>query len=289
MRRTDHEDLDHLEETTAVLDGRGFTGQAVEADEAEVTARTFVNGVADGPDISWNGEGQLVSLGNLATGGLPVGPSHFWDAEGRLVFEHVNDSSGNHRLSRRWDASSRLVGEERHEARFGGVDPATGEEVFLPWQRIRLAPGMRPPERGGFLPAVGLDDLGVGDVEGLGRRILLRDAPFTGEAVTRDPLGRIEMHTFVEGVEDGPTLTWAPSGKLVVQGITQHPHGPVGPWHEWDEQGRLLRETVHDALGNRIIIREFDQAGDITREERRPPTRLARDPETGEERPAPWL
>ncbi|OOC53265.1 MULTISPECIES: toxin-antitoxin system YwqK family antitoxin [Nocardiopsis] len=289
MRRVDDEELDHLEETTAVLHGEGFTGQVVEADETEVTARTFVNGVASGPDLSWNGRGQLVSLGNLATGGLPVGPSHHWDAQGRLVFEYVNDVSGNHRLSRRWDASGRLVSEERHEAQFGGFDPATGERVFLPWQRIRLAPDMRPPEHGGFLPAVGLDALTVSDVEGLGRRVLLKGTPYTGEAVTRDRRGRAQMHTFVEGVEDGPTLTWAPSGKLVIQGITQHPHGPVGPWHQWDEQGRLLREIVHDALGNRVIVRELDRSGNITREERRPPTRLARDPETGAEHPAPWL
>jgi hypothetical protein len=62
----------------------------------------------------------------------------------------------------------------------------------------------------------------------------------------------------------------------------------VGPWYQWDEQGRLLRETVHDALGNRIIVRGLDEVGNIAREERRPPARLAREPATGEQRPAPW-
>ncbi|MEU0240731.1 hypothetical protein ABZ234_23870 [Nocardiopsis sp. NPDC006198] len=109
MRRIDAEDLDLLEETGAVLRRRGFTGRVVEAEETGVTARTFVNGVASGPDIAWNSDGRLVSLGNLATGGLPVGPSHHWDAEGRLV------------------------GEERHRAQFGRFDPATGEQRPAPW------------------------------------------------------------------------------------------------------------------------------------------------------------
>ncbi|MGW8529445.1 MULTISPECIES: toxin-antitoxin system YwqK family antitoxin [Nocardiopsidaceae] len=133
MRRIDAEDLDLLEETGAVLRGRGFTGRVVETEETGVTARTFVNGVASGPDIAWNSDGRVVSLGNLATGGLPVGPSHHWDAEGRLVFEYVNDVSGNHRLSLRWDTEGRLVSEERHRAQFGRFDPATGEQRPAPW------------------------------------------------------------------------------------------------------------------------------------------------------------
>lgn len=239
--------------------------------------------------MSWHGNGQLAGLENVSTGGMPVGPAHYWNTEGRLVFEYIDDAYANHRLSRRWDSSGRLISEEHHEAQFGGTDTATGEEVFIPWQPIRLAPGMRAPEHGDSLPAVSAADLTTADVEGLGRRVLHDGKPFTGEAVTLDRRGRVEMRTFVEGVEDGPTLTWAPSGKLVIQGITQRPHGPVGPWHQWDEQGRLLREVVHDALGNRVIVRQLDQAGNIAHEERRPPTRLARDPRTGREHPAPWL
>ncbi|OKI22041.1 hypothetical protein A6A08_20515 [Nocardiopsis sp. TSRI0078] len=75
----------------------------------------------------------------------------------------------------------------------------------------------------------------------------------------------------------------------MLQGLRQNPHGPVGPWHEWDEEGRLLRETVYDALGNRIIVRELDEHCDIVKQEKFAPTKLLTDPETGEERPAPWL
>ncbi len=289
MRRADHRNLEFPEGERVTLLGQPFTGQAITTGRAETSARTFIEGIEKGPEISWNNDGQLIALGNTFADGMPVGPLHYWDEQGRLALEHVNDPFGSPRLTRQWDASGRLVSEERHETRFVGTDTATGEKAFIPWQTIRLAPGMRAPEHADSLPAVDVSDLTVGDAEGLGRRVLFQGSPYTGEAVTRDHQGRTEMHTFVEGVEDGPTLTWSPTGKLITQGLTQHPHGPVGPWHQWDEQGRLLRETVHDALGNRVIIRELDEAGNITREEHRPPTRLARDPETGEEHPAPWL
>ncbi|WP_017599158.1 toxin-antitoxin system YwqK family antitoxin [Nocardiopsis lucentensis] len=118
---------------------------------------------------------------------------------------------------------------------------------------------------------------------------LLDGKPFTGEAVRYVDGRRVELRTFIEGTEDGPVLRWAPSGKLIGQGSGKHPHGAVGPWHEWDEEGRLLRETVYDALGNRIMTRELDRSGNIVKEERSVPTRLREDPETGEYRPAPWL
>ncbi|WP_116244585.1 toxin-antitoxin system YwqK family antitoxin [Nocardiopsis sp. FIRDI 009] len=118
---------------------------------------------------------------------------------------------------------------------------------------------------------------------------LLDGKPFTGEAVRHADGRRVELRTFIEGYEDGPVLRWSPSGKLIVQGSRKHPHGAVGPWHEWDEEGRLLRETVYDALGNQVMTRELDRSGNIVKEERTAPTRLRQDPETGERAPAPWL
>ncbi|XKK41150.1 hypothetical protein HFP72_12750 [Nocardiopsis sp. ARC36] len=113
--------------------------------------------------------------------------------------------------------------------------------------------------------------------------------PFTGEvAITRED-GRTEIRTLLEGLEDGPVLICTEDGKLVIQGMRRHPHGPVGPWHEWDEEGRLLRETVYDALGNRVLHRELDSHGNIVRQERFEPRTLLQSPETGEEHPAPWL
>lgn len=289
MRRVDHRELEFPEGGRTTLLGRPFTGQAITEGTTETSAQTFIEGIESGPELSWHNDGQLLSLNHTSPGGMPVGPLHHWDTEGRLTYEHINDPFANQRVIRNWDTSGRLISEERHQRLFASHDPRTGRKVFLAWHRLRVSAAMRHPAHQEFLVVPDVNDLTVEDVEGLGRRVLYDGAPFTGEAVTRDRHGRTEMHTFVEGVEDGPTLTWAPSGKLVIQGITQRPHGPVGPWHQWDEQGRLLREVVHDALGNRIIVRQLDEAGNIAREERRPPARLARDPETGREHPAPWL
>ncbi|WP_211718971.1 hypothetical protein [Nocardiopsis sp. MG754419] len=79
------------------------------------------------------------------------------------------------------------------------------------------------------------------------------------------------------------------SKKIIMLGVRRSPHGPVGPWHEWDEQGRLLRETIYDALGNRIIHRELDEDQNIIRQEHFEPAALLTDARTGEQRPAPWL
>ncbi|WP_236567630.1 MULTISPECIES: hypothetical protein [unclassified Nocardiopsis] len=273
----------------ASLDGEPFTGWATVTEGAERSAQAFVGGVARGPEILWDPSGQVTYVGFFSLGRIMAGPSHQWDGEGHLVSEHVNDFSGDPLLSRSWDASGRLVHEERYSASPAGSGQPTGEHGSRPWRRIRVAAGTAPPEPGGAAPVPRVEDLRVSRTGADGPLVLLHGRPFTGEAVTRDPWGRTEMHTFVEGVEDGVTLTWSPGGALVTQGITRYPHGPVGPWHQWDERGRLLRETVHDALGNRIIVRELDEAGDIVREERRPPARLARDPRTGQERPATWL
>ncbi|WP_239643889.1 hypothetical protein [Nocardiopsis kunsanensis] len=97
------------------------------------------------------------------------------------------------------------------------------------------------------------------------------------------------MRQVLDGREEGPVWEWSPVGKLVLQGVLHHPYGRVGPWHEWDETDRLVSETIYDALGNRIIDRRLDEVGNIAHEERYEPARLWRDPETGQERPAPWL
>lgn len=290
MNTIGHHHLDFTrDEDLALLDGAPFTGRSVATTSHETSAQVYVDGLMEGPSASWDSSGRLTFLGWIHGGGMPVGVRHRWDPAGALILEEVNDTAGNQRLTRRWDASGRLVSEGHRPRLFASSDPGTGEKVFLAWQQLRVSAAMPRPAHQEFLVVPDIDDLAVENVEGLGRRVLFQGSPYTGEAVTRDHRGRVEMHTFVGGVEDGPTLAWSPSGKLVVQGLTQHPHGPVGPWHQWDGQGRLLRETVHDALGNRVIVRELDQAGNIIREERRAPTRLARDPETGREHPAPWL
>jgi antitoxin component YwqK of YwqJK toxin-antitoxin module len=289
MNTIDHAHLVFDEDGIALLDGSPFTGTAVRAGEEEVRSQVYVDGFMEGPSATWDGNGQLVALGCVYGGGMRVGAFHRWDPTGALVLEEVDDVAGNRRLTRAWDPAGRLTREERHERLFASADPETGRKVDLAWQKLRVSARMAQPRNQEFLIVPDLEDLTVVEAPGTERRVLFEGAPYTGEAVTDDGRGGVQMHTFVEGVEDGFTLVWSPGGKLVLQGITRRPHGPVGPWHHWDEQGRLLRETVHDALGNRVIVRELDETGDIVREEHRPPTRLARHPGTDEELPALWL
>ncbi|MFD3685006.1 hypothetical protein ACFWTE_09350 [Nocardiopsis sp. NPDC058631] len=133
-------------------------------------------------------------------------------------------------------------------------------------------------------------DIGEIDcLEGLGEKALYEGEPFTGEAIICENGISVGLRTFIEGRGGGPRLRWSPSGKLVAQGNYQFSVGPVGSWHEWDEEGSLLSEAIYDALGNLIIFRERDGFGNIGKEEVYPPVRLLRDPGTGEGRPAPWL
>ncbi|PWV44948.1 hypothetical protein BDW27_12062 [Nocardiopsis sp. L17-MgMaSL7] len=113
--------------------------------------------------------------------------------------------------------------------------------------------------------------------------------PYSGEAHARTEDGGLKVWTFMEGSEDGPFTVWNASGKLILLGVRRHPYGKVGPWHEWDEEGRLLSETIYDALGNRIIHRELDENLNFVKQERFEPTTLQTDPETGRQSPAPWL
>lgn len=131
-------------------------------------------------------------------------------------------------------------------------------------------------------------------VEDLEQRIYpdefhLHGKPFTGDAVYRCHNGETEARAVVDGREEGRVFRWSASGKLIVQGVRRHPYGPIGPWHEWDERGRLLRETIYDALGNKIIHRELDENQDIVKQERFRPETFMTDPDTGERCPAPWL
>ncbi|MEU0239491.1 hypothetical protein ABZ234_17540 [Nocardiopsis sp. NPDC006198] len=281
MRRVDSEELDYLDEISVRIPGGSFTGQAVEKDGRFTHYQTFVKGYALGPVFLLNERGVALEYSNRV-GNISLGPYFFWDENGRLREEGVSDySDGSLRVLRRWDEAGILVHFEENPPRAPFVDPETGENLFRPWRSVPSHPGI--PGREGYVEAVGMGEL---DFEG---RVTYQGAAYTGEAVLVEGSGRAEMRTFVEGAEDGPFLVWSPSGKLVTQGVTRDPYGPVGPWHEWNEEGRLLSETIYDALGNRIIFRGMDEAGNIAKEEVFPPERLLRDPETGEERPAPWL
>ncbi|WP_199560662.1 hypothetical protein [Nocardiopsis sp. L17-MgMaSL7] len=113
--------------------------------------------------------------------------------------------------------------------------------------------------------------------------------PYSGQVVRELEDRQVELTTYEEGFENGQVLIWEPGGKLVCQGIRRHKHGRVGSWQGWDEEGRLLWEKIYDALGNLILHRELDGSLNIVKQERFEPVTFMADPETGEQRPAPWL
>ncbi|NYH52018.1 antitoxin component YwqK of YwqJK toxin-antitoxin module [Nocardiopsis arvandica] len=281
MQRINSEELGFLDEITARFPGHSFTGQSVERDGEYTQFQTFVRGYAIGPSFLADQKGKLLEYSNCV-GNIPIGPYFFWSKNGSIAEERVDDfSDGSVRLIRKWDEQGRLTHEDKNPPRKPIVDISSGEAKFRSWQYVPPHPDA--PGSKGHVQAVRLSDLDFGG------QVTLEDFPYTGEAILLKASGATQLQTFVEGSEDGPFLIWAPSGKLILQGLRQSPHGPVGPWHEWDEEGRLLRETIYDALGNRIIARELDEHCNIVKQEKFAPTRLLTNPETGGEHPAPWL
>ncbi|XKK37174.1 hypothetical protein HFP72_20010 [Nocardiopsis sp. ARC36] len=135
MRRVDEEDLEYPDDLTALLDGKPFTGQAVEYDDGNpVELMTYVGGVENGPRLTWSpNNGQLVVQGNMRYP-HPVGPWHYWDEDGKLARERIFDTAGNLRIMRTWDEAGNLTSEERYEPEVGLRNQATGEENVLRWR-----------------------------------------------------------------------------------------------------------------------------------------------------------
>lgn len=284
MKRINSEELDSLDEYSAVYEGAGLTGYAVELEPGIASYRSFVQGVAWGPEYSVSDDGVLLSYSNISTKRPIVGAFWVWDYDGNLQSEEIFSSNGHLALKRKWKESGLLASEELIIPR-SAVGEWGGEEI-IPWVRL---PVVTPPENvlaGQFTATVKSEDLS--EAPGSGQQIL-NGSPFTGFVFDQGAEGGSGVRSMIEGFEEGPVFQWSASGRVVGQGVRRHPYGPVGPWHEWDEQGRLLSETVFDALGNRIIRRELDESQNIVREQRFEPTTLSTDPETGERRPAPWL
>ncbi|WP_017599159.1 toxin-antitoxin system YwqK family antitoxin [Nocardiopsis lucentensis] len=117
---------------------------------------------------------------------------------------------------------------------------------------------------------------------------LLDGEPFTGQGIEYEDGQPVELTTYVDGTVEGPQLKWSPSGQLLIQGNVRQPYGAVGPWHFWDEEGRLVRENIFDEKGNIRIIREWDESGNLTGEETHAPLWGDKDTDTGEKRALHW-
>lgn len=285
MRDVDYEFFDHIDDTSAVLDGEGFTGRAVQEDLGAFIYQIFINGSPWGPDYFMDTTGRLLEYSNSYGGGQWVGPRYEWDSSGNLVKEEIMDSHCMLRVVREWDSQGRLTLNEEYEP--GELKKSLWEELG-PW-RWRTIPipselGENSDEDAWWqakdINTLTFDDQGAACLKG---------NKYSGEAYSWSEGGGLEARTFMNGWENGPLSVWDSNKKLIRLGITRAPYGRVGPWHEWDEQGRLLREVIYDALGNKIIHRELDENQNIVSQERFEPATLMTDPETGEQHPAPWL
>lgn len=273
MKKVDFDELDSNNERYADFEGQGFTGYAVEQEPGYISYRSFIRGIAQGPDYTITESGILVDYVILSINKPTVGVVIGWDEEGNLTSEKIPGLDGRMLLHREWDSHGKINLENK-------------EHGFTPWVEI---PKISTPDNvsaGSFTSTVKFEDLRQGTDH---HEFHLNGEPFTGNVFHQSVNGEIEVRAVVDGREEGRVFRWSSTGKLIAQGVRRHPHGPVGPWHEWDERGRLLREIIYDALGNKIIHRELDDDQNIVQQEHFEPTTLMTDPETGEQRPAPWL
>ncbi|WP_249188445.1 hypothetical protein [Nocardiopsis sp. MG754419] len=286
MRYRHFDELDSNNERYAYFKGQGFTGYAVESEPGYVSHRAFIRGVAQGCDYTINESGTLADFAILAPYRPIVGAVIGWDEDGHLTSEKISDEVGRLLIHREWDSRGNLHLELSSELSKMNRFLDQADHHRSPWLDIPQAAALSDVTPENCTSTVRVADL---QQESDGGLFYLRGQPFTGDVLFRSLVGAIEVRAVVDGREEGPVFRWSLSGNLIIQGVRRHPHGPVGPWHEWDEQGRLLRETIYDALGNKIIHRELDENQNIVEQEHFAPTTLMIDPETGEQYPAPWL
>lgn len=281
------EELDFHDENHADYQGSAFTGYSVHHERGLITVSCFLLGEHCGVEFSvWSGAGSLRYYTNATFHGLEVGGLYAWNNAGALRSETVKGFTWTTRVQRRWDDSGRLLSDERGKGAGHEREEQRLGLGFVPWMVKPVAGGPGEPRNWAFDGDVAEDEVRW---DALDERLRVRGEAYWGYLTSITDNGRTRMRQVLDGRDEGPVWEWSPSGKLVLQGVLHHPYGRVGPWHEWDETGRLVSETIYDALGNRIIDRRLDEVGNIAHEERYEPVRLWRDPETGNERPAPWL
>jgi antitoxin component YwqK of YwqJK toxin-antitoxin module len=91
--------------------------------------------------------------------------------------------------------------------------------------------------------------------------VIYNGEPFTGEVVEKSPDGAIVAVTnYTDGLEDGPSTEWYPSGQLRARGLSRLGTA-VGVHQEWHPNGRLAAETRFDDQGRQLSGEAWDEAG----------------------------
>lgn len=90
--------------------------------------------------------------------------------------------------------------------------------------------------------------------------------PFTGEVVERGPGGVVvAITTYYEGMEDGPSYEWYPTGERKAAGSVRYGTA-VGVHEEWYRSGALAAVDEFDDRGRHLSRRRWDESGALTEE-----------------------
>ena len=111
-------------------------------------------------------------------------------------------------------------------------------------------------------PRVDFDDVVTED----DLKVTLDGRAFTGEVVERARSGQVvALTTYSNGIEDGPSAEWYPSGERKATGSVSW-RMAVGVHVEWHRNGRLAAQDEFDDRGGHLSLRRWDESGTLVEE-----------------------
>ncbi|MDG4835724.1 hypothetical protein O7631_04245 [Micromonospora sp. WMMD967] len=92
-------------------------------------------------------------------------------------------------------------------------------------------------------------------------RVTYQGEPFTGEVVERSPQGQVvALTTYFEGMEDGPSAEWYPTGERKAEGSVRYGTA-VGVHEEWHRNGNLASRVEFDDQGRMLSQQRWAEDG----------------------------
>jgi antitoxin component YwqK of YwqJK toxin-antitoxin module len=89
--------------------------------------------------------------------------------------------------------------------------------------------------------------------------------PFSGKAVEHSPDGvLIGANEYVDGMLDGVSRVWYPSGRQLKEEEHFRRNSRHGPSREWFEDGRPKRDTLFEH-SIRVSEKKWDESGNLVR------------------------
>jgi antitoxin component YwqK of YwqJK toxin-antitoxin module len=97
-------------------------------------------------------------------------------------------------------------------------------------------------------------------------RAYLNDEPYTGEVIETTSTGQVVgLTTYYNGVEDGPSAEWYPTGERKAAGTITWGL-PTGTHEEWHRNGTLATHSTFDDKGHLLTRRRWDENGTLIEE-----------------------